>query len=333
MASLIRRSNAVFYVVSCKGKRRLWRSLQTKKIDEARVMFAQQEREQELKKIMRLSSFLEDFEQRAHLQIAESTIGIYRSAFANFIRSIGDKPIRLVTPLDIEKFKRERSKEVLPVTLNIDLRTLRAAFHDARRLKIIEESPFEGMKLARVEDKEAVFLTQKEIQRLLMIIGDDEFRQLVLFAIYTMVRLGELVHLEWSDIDIVRREIHIRNKKGFRVKGGKPRRVPMNNWVYDFLSKKSVESGFVFRNAKGYPLIGGSVSHKFKKYVRRAELDDGIHFHSLRHTGISLLANNGVPQTYIQRIAGHLSPLTTQIYTHVEDRNLISAINTFPSFN
>ncbi|MFI5252199.1 MAG: tyrosine-type recombinase/integrase [Bacteroidota bacterium] len=47
-----------------------------------------------------------------------------------------------------------------------------------------------------------------------------------------------------------------------------------------------------------------TISHKFKKYVRSAHLDDGIHFHSLRHTGISWLMNKGVSPVFVQKLAG-----------------------------
>ncbi len=77
----------------------------------------------------------------------------------------------------------------------------------------------------------------------------------------------------------------------------------------------------------------GSVSHRFKGYCRKARLPEGMHFHSLRHTGISWLINNGVPLPFVQRIAGHSSLNVTHMYTHLEDKTLLTAVNAFPVLN
>lgn len=333
MACLFKRNNGVFYIVSSKQGERKWMSLRTTQEVEARETFREFVEEENRRRHLRLSVFSEDYLASGRLTLAQSTVSLYRASFSHFIRLIGDKPLKRVTPVDIERYKVLRAKEVALVTVNIDLRTLRAAFNHARHMRLIDQTPFEGVKLLRIPEGEAPFLIENEIRRLLMVISDQDFKSLVIFDILTMIRLGELVHLEWSDIDLERREIRIRNKNGFRVKGGKPRTVPMNNWVYEFLLKAPRRSSYVFSKLNGFPHLRGSISHKFKKYVRRSELDDRIHFHSLRHTGISLLVNLGVPQPFVQRLAGHSSMATTAIYTHLEDRNLVSAVNSFPSFN
>ncbi len=333
MGCLLRRSNGVYYgVYSSKGKR-VWRSLKSRDLDQARNSYECLSREVERNTVYRLSHFLKDFQEIARLNFQEGTIAIYVGALKTFIRLCGDEAMGSYLPIDVERFKALRSREVSGVTVNIDLRTLRAAFNEALRLKFIQENPFAGMKLVRVPEKEGASLSEPDFQRLLLMIDDTEFRNLVIFAAYTMLRLGELVHLEWDDIDLRSRMIHVKNKKEFRVKGGRSRHVPMNEWVFTFLSERRRKSRLVFANSLGAGLIGSSVSHKFKKYVRRAELDDTIHFHSLRHTGVSFLANKGVPQEYIRRIAGHTSVRTTDIYTHIRDETLFSAISALPNFN
>lgn len=72
-------------------------------------------------------------------------------------------------------------------------------------------------------------------------------------------------------------------------------------------------------------LDGKSISRRFKRCVRKARLDDRIHFHSLRHTGISWLINRGVAPQFVERIAGHSSLAVTSIYSHVENDNLLRA--------
>jgi site-specific recombinase XerD len=99
--------------------------------------------------------------------------------------------------------------------------------------------------------------------------------------------------------------------------------------VQQFLSNKAREAVHVFCKNGGYPLLGNSVSGKFKNSVIAAGLSKSLHFHSLRHTGISWLINRGVPPPFVQRIAGHSSLSVTRIYTHLEDGSLQKAVNSF----
>jgi integrase len=213
--------------------------------------------------------------------------------------------------------------------VNIQLRSLRAAFGEAKRLRLIDENPFADIRLIRVPHKESKFLTEEEFSVLLRSMDDLALKHLFIFAVLTMMRLGEITNLRWVDVDLKRKEIHVRSSEEFRVKGGKPRIIPMNDWVYEFLASRMKTKEKVFTKPNGWPLNGGTVSRRFKKAARKAKLDDSIHFHSLRHTGISWLVNKGVPPQFVQRIAGHSSLNVTQVYTHLEDKNLISAVNSF----
>ena len=131
-----------------------------------------------------------------------------------------------------------------------------------------------------------------------------------------------------------RKIIHIRNKARFTVKGGgRPRTPGMCPWVHQYLLTKHRTGDYVFLNRKGEKIIGASITHQFKNYIRKAKLSDGLHFHSLRHTGISYLANLGVPLQVIQRMAGHLTPsVTDNIYTHFEEKTLLAAMSAFSNF-
>ncbi len=296
---------------------------------EAKELLQEFEYERRQRARVVVSSFFQDFLKGAPLSFRKKTIELYAQSFKNFLRLCGDKPIRKIVPLDVEAFKRNRSEEVSPVSVNIELRTLRAAFHEAKRLKLIEENPFDGVKEVRVPWKEARYLSENEFRLLLTTMNDGDFKNLLTFAVFTMMRLGEIVNVRWYNVDFTRKEIHVRSNGDFRVKGGKPRSIPMNHWVYHFLASKVRRSEYVFSKRDGCPLKGGAVSRRFKRYVRKAGLDNGIHFHSLRHTGISWLINKGVPPAFVQRIAGHSSLTVTEGYTHLEDKNLITAINAF----
>ncbi len=328
MTCLLNR-NGIFYVVCSERGQRVWRSLRTRDAAEARRALLEFEREERKRMSFRVSDFAEDFTARASTSLSAKTISMYSGAFKNLIRILGDTQLKKLTPNDAEDFKLKRSKEVSAVSVNVELRAMKAAFREASRLHLIDTSPFQGMKLVRVPFKEAKFLSESQFVELLNRIDEDEFRNLVQFAVFTLMRLGEIVHLKWLDVDLRRKEIYVRNSATFRVKGGKPRTVPMNGWVFAFLTRKGKCGEFVFPGRAGNRLDGTRVSRKFKRYVRRGGFDPGIHFHSLRHTGISWLINHGVPGPVVQRLAGHASILTTEIYAHVEDANLAKAVGAF----
>jgi integrase/recombinase XerD len=332
VGSLIKRQNGIYYAIFYAKDRQVWRSTHTRCLDEARKVFEGLDRQWSRQRSGTLSSFFCDFLDRAPLSYSPKTIQGYSLAFRSFERIIRNKRLKDVSPLDGEGFKRARSNEVSAVSVNIELRTLKAAFNEAKRLKLVEENPLNGVRPVRVADKEASHLSEPEFARLLSFIEDMDFKKLIKFALFTMMRLGEITSLRWDTVDLQRREILIRSSAEFRPKHGKARFVPMNDWVHAFLASKERTCEYVF-SRNGKPLKGMSVSHAFKRYVRRAGLSDRIHFHSLRHSGISWLANNGVPQPFIQRIAGHSSLKVTEIYTHAEDISLFRAVNTFPSLN
>jgi integrase len=273
MATLFKRDNGVYYVVQLVRRRRKWRSLRTCDELEARQLFEPIRREEEKKTCYYLSDYCEDFEKRARVHLSNGTIEIYKSSVKNFVRVCGDLPITKVTTLDVESFKEMRIREVKPVTLNIELRTLRALFNDALRLKLINENPFKNVKLARTLNEEAAHLDEEDFHKLILAIDDIEFRNIVVFATFTMMRRSEIVNLLWSDVNIDRKIIIVRNHDNFRVKGGRPRVIPMCGWVYNFLFRAQRTSSHVFADSLRRPLQPDSITSRFKRYAKKAKMN------------------------------------------------------------
>ncbi|MDP2883996.1 MAG: site-specific integrase [Ignavibacteria bacterium] len=330
---MIKRNNGIFYIVGVKKGRRVWQSLHTRLEEDARAIFEEHQRIQARSTLLRVRSFFDDFLERAPLALSPKTIEIYDRSFRNFSRLCGNLVMRHVSSCHAEQFKQKRIGEVSAVSVNIEYKALRAAFGDAQRLKVIEDNPFDGVKPVRVPHKEASFLTEPELRSLLSAIPDKDFRDVVQFAVHTMMRLGEICNLKQDQIDLARRVIRVKSSGQFRVKGGRPRPIPMSDWVYDLMSRRVTESEYVFLNRVGNPLVVGSLSKRIKRYVRKAGLSGSIHGHSLRHTGISWLINRGVPAAFVQKLAGHSSLLVTQLYTHLEDQNLAGAVRSFAAIS
>lgn len=208
---------------------------------------------------------------------------------------------------------------------NIMLRTVKAAFNIAVSLGLIQTNPFKNTKPFKVPSRDPVYIPKAEFARLLLAINDMQFRSLVLFAVLTGLRRGELISLRWSDIDLENRLIRIRNKEDFTVKAQRPRTIPINRDLFRLIEALKRRADHVFVDRKGMPLKGGYVTKKFKQYVRRCGLSDQFHWHHLRSTFASYLVQSSTPLAEVQRLLGHSSVVTTQIYAAVNDENLRQA--------
>jgi integrase/recombinase XerD len=150
-------------------------------------------------------------------------------------------------------------------------------------------------------------------------------------ALLTGLRLSELLSLQWNDIDFTSKVILVRNTVTFTTKTRKNRIVPMSDELYRLLKERKeairFECEVVFHNKNGGELLYTSVSQKFKKYIRRAGLNDKLHFHSLRHSFATALVSAGVSLYAVQKLLGHTTIRTTEIYSHLLPQQLHFEVN------
>lgn len=327
MATLIRRSNGIYYEISFVHGRRVWCSTGfRRKADALRALKKGWRASLRRSPEVSLSQFETQFLTYAETNFAPTTVLLYKQALRTFGRLIGNRSLKAYTVQEVEAFKTARLKEVSAVKVNIDFRTIKAFFNTALRWKLIEENPFAAAKQVKVPPVRPAYLTKEEFQRLLHVIPQQWFRELVTFAVCTMMRSGEIVNLAWDSVDLKRRLILVENRDGFRLKNAKPRVVPMNEWVFGFLATREKKSGLVFAFPDRRKLSVGYVGRKFKKFAQASGLPDSIHFHSLRHTGASWLVQEGVPIYEVQHLLGHSSILVTQVYSHLTSGELQRAV-------
>ena len=129
---------------------------------------------------------------------------------------------------------------------------------------------------------------------------------------FEVLRVSEVVNLKIDDIDTNRMLIHIRN-----AKGKKDRIVPLSKRVLDLLAEyidKYNPKEYLFNGMKSIKYSISSCQKIYKKYI-----DGESSIHTLRHTSFTNLLENGTDLRVIQKIAGHSSSKTTEIYTHVSN--------------
>ena len=326
MVTLYQRSNGIWYVSFIKNGKRYQRSTKAATKKKALQFLATVDFDHSTNRSVGLQSFIQDFLGWSAVNKAAKSLENDRRALTWLLKLIGNKRLDKITIADIERFKSARLQVASPTTVNIDLRTCKAAFYVAVKWELLKVNVFSKVPQMRVATQARVYLIEDEVAMLLSGIAENWFRDLVMFALNTGMRRGEIVNLRWVDVDMDRRVIRIVNQETFTVKGGKGRVIPMNDTVYGILCNRLSISSHVFTNQAGGKLYDNYIQHRFKKYIRRLGLNPNLHFHHLRHTFATSLVKQGVPIYEVQHLLGHANVTTTQIYSHMSVEDLRSAV-------
>ncbi len=144
------------------------------------------------------------------------------------------------------------------------------------------------------------------------------------------LRVGELVSLDWNDLDLDGRVLRVLGKGGKErmVPFGKPAAEALRAWRRAAASRPAPDArerdvDAVFLNSRGGRLTDRSVRRLLDRYADSAQLPPGIHPHTLRHTFATHLLEGGADLRAIQELLGHSSLATTQKYTHLEIERLL----------
>jgi len=232
------------------------------------------------------------------------------------------KPITALTPWLIEKYKLSRKDQVKPATINRELSLLSHLFTKAIEWGHLTEHPMKGGKVKKLpgETLRERILTPEEESRLLAE-ASDTLRPLVLLALDTGMRSGEILGLTWDRVDLRRGEILLT-----QTKNGRYRRLPLTDRALEILraqAARTTPAGLVFSRGNCAPLR--SVREAFLGACERAKLT-GLRFHDLRHTFATRLATSNVDIVTVQRLLGHQTLAMTQRYAHPTSADMRRAI-------
>ncbi|AEA33665.1 tyrosine-type recombinase/integrase [Hippea maritima] len=239
---------------------------------------------------------------------------------------IDKKTLNNISPLDIEKVKKEMIKnEKAPRTIEYAIAVMRQVFNKAIEWGFyFGANPAAKVKKPKKDNRRMRFLTKEEAEKLLSELKKHSIQvyEMAYLSLYTGMRFGEIANLTWQDIDFQNGIITIKDPKN-----SESRVAYMTDSLRDLLyakykrEKPKNSSGFVFhRNGKPYKQIPGT----FKTVVRKLGLNDGITdprdkvvFHTLRHTFASWLAIQGTPIYTIKELMGHKTLAMTERYSHL----------------
>lgn len=261
------------------------------------------------------------------------------------------------TAFQIERWRSARLKDgTMAGTCNKDLGALKSALSRAVKWQLLKRNPLTEVKLLRVDTRSIVrYLTKDEEQRLRAALQARDARRqakreaanawrrergyqewpaenpnhltaIVLLALNTGLRQGEIFNLRWTDVDLVGARLTVR---GDGAKSGQTRHVPLNSEALKVLTYRQRHvptDGYVFpgRTDSDDGRLD-NVKKGWAALMKAAKISD-FRFHDLRHTFASKLVMAGVDLNTVRELLGHSDLKMTLRYAHLAPEHKAAAV-------
>jgi integrase len=246
----------------------------------------------------------------------------------HLIPAFGTLMLDAITTLHAEEFKAAKLNAGLsPKSINNCLAVLGKCLRTAEEWSELDRVP--KLKLLRVPPQKFDFLSREEANRLIRAVRDTHWRAMITIALRAGLRLGELVALDWSDVNLETRLLTVR-QSAFGDQIGSPknnriRHIPLTDEARRTLQPIQRSSGFVFSRNECKPLNDQVARRVIAKLCEEAVIRP-VGWHVLRHTFASHLVTAGVSIKAVQELLGHSDVRTTMRYAHLAPSVLQEAI-------
>jgi integrase len=244
----------------------------------------------------------------------ETSYKRYVVSSKQLLKFFGKKTISQVSIKSIEEYKVLRSRYVKPASVNRELALLRAMFNKAIEWGYVRENPVSKVKKYR-EPERIRYLSQAELKRLFDVLlkpnkKAPHIKPIVILALYTGMRRGEILNLRWTQIDFDNRMILLETSKS-----GKRRTIELCDTAYNALAFLPKKGRYVFQNKlTGKPIT--DIKNAFHAIIKKTKIED-FRFHDLRHTFASYLTMRGENTFTIQQLLGHSTLEMAKRYSHL----------------
>ena len=302
---------------------------------------------------MKLSDFVEDSLTKTGDQIRESTQKGYRSAMKDFIGVVGDIDYQRVSLSNAEVYRQRcLDQGNSPATVKKKLTELKSLFATAVERRQLEENPLRYIRMPKCPENEIHIYGDDECERIVKAAQDitrhshsqrrPKWDLLIVVALSTALRRGELLNCTWADIDFAEQTIKVSPKANtaatweWLIKDTDHRTLPLTDMLTQLLvdHQNGQPQGhpYVFVPPARYDYIQNELRAKdkwtysdsgsrvitsfrygFHKILRQAGVEEG-QFHDLRRTAICNWFREGLKEFEIMRLAGHATFATTHKY-------------------
>jgi integrase len=241
--------------------------------------------------------------------------------------TFGDKEPQEIDQLSVIRLRADMLKTKAPQTVKNTLELLRRIVNFGVNARLCSPLPFK-IEFPKCNNVVTEDLTPSQLKNLLAAIEKDKHPvagPVMLCALFTGMRRGEMFRLKWSDLDFVRGFITIRDPKG-----GTDQTIPMNTRARELFETIPALCEWVFpgnKDSDGHYKQRVDVKKSVGTIKRKAGLPKDFRaLHGLRHVYASMLASSGQVDMYtLQKLMTHKSADMTQRYAHLRDESLARA--------
>ena len=280
--------------------------------------------------------------------VKKGTAGVYKDNFRSYIQKpLGKKKLKDIRPEHIQKIYNDLNKKGYSRnTIELVSVVLSGMYKQALKNKIIIENPVPLATLPKVsEHKEPRVMTVEEQRIFLEYAKDSYLNDLFVLALATGMRSGELRGLQWNDVDLKDKTVHIKNtlvyvNKGYLLDTPKTptskRDIPLiDNAVANFKRQKLKQAenrmllgdkwknkegleNLVFTTMTGYPINRDMLKQELNRVVAEIQKEHEEFKHITPHTFATRCIENGMPPQVLKTILGHSKlSMTMDLYSHV----------------
>ncbi len=290
-----------------------------------------------------LSQLLKEYEYelKASATLGKQSQSAYLSDLKQYIAYLANKDItrpEMITKHTIKQYLMVlRKRHASPATVSRKLSALKGFHQFMLDEKLVEDNVILNVPRPKMHKRLPDVLSIEEMERLLATTGKagplDQRNLAMLELLYgSGLRISELIELKINDLHINQGLINVHGK------GEKERIVPIGSMAEKAL-KAYLESGrlalkkmptpYVFLNRHGSPISRVGFFKVLKKLAATAGITKQVSPHTLRHSFASHLLEAGVDLRYVQEMLGHASIATTELYTHINKKQLIAVYDAY----
>ena len=328
MSRLYKRGNVYWFDFQINGTRYRKSTGKTKRRDAEDVFHAERERAKmaELVGIQKIKAYkLVDLAEE-YLKWAERQRSYKdkKRCIRQLVEVFGNRDMKDLNTREIEQWQSRRLKYNKPSTVNRLLATLKHMVNKGTQWGMASDSVLKqvrNVKLLPENNRRLRFLSIEECQRLIECCHKD-LKPIVVVALNTGMRRGEIFGLKWEQVDL---------SHGFILldvtKNGERREIPINTtleYLFKEMLQRSIDSKYVFAGKTGNPLT--DIKKGFHTALRKAVIHD-FRFHDLRHTFASQLVMAGIDITSVKELLGHKSLTMTMRYSHLSPGHKRKAVH------
>ena len=228
-----------------------------------------------------------------------------------------------LSPSDVRQYRDIRLKTISPATLRRELAVLSSAINHASKEWgiFVSTNPVTAISVPRTANARSRRLEADEQNRLLSA-SNGELRRIIIIALETGMRRGEILQIRRSHIDF--------NLQTLRIpltKTDTPRTIPLSSMAVVSLKEQISISGNItpIRETPLFSLLPDSLSQAFRRLCRRLDIQN-LHFHDLRHEATSRLFEKGLNPVEVATITGHKDTKMLMRYTHLRAEDLVGRL-------